>query len=432
MALKLSLLSFQVNEHNGLKYDEELAKNPCKDEQGLRSPNSIQPIVMASQKTIKNCLMETMYDNFFCATECIKNFNNKIVLAYLVSTHTVTGAGSDDGGGSTVATIKYYHLCPSTSYKISIELEQLFDTRLPSDDPDSFTKGLTNKQIDKLVESLDKAFKLAGKIEQIPILKRGRVDKPHYLVSSDERVLEYDFDRVLYDKVSDFQDIKILHSPSLGNVLLLDKLQNLAEKDIPYTLALMNYGKVNYTGKDILILGGGDGGLLHELLKENPKMVTMIDIDKGVVDSCREHMKPCGDSMKQLEGPQHNIIIGDCLYYLRKYAESERKFDVIFNDLTDIPISKRPELLTCFSPTFANDNPWHFIEVIFSLSLRCLAPDGLYMNHAIGSGCTTALRAYEDFLDKSPIKVKYERHSAYVPSFMEDWVFYQISKANTK
>lgn len=66
---------------------------------------------------------------------------------------------------------------------------------------------------------------------------------------------------------SKYQNIKILSSPSLGNCLLLDNLQNLAEVDLSYTQGLMNFGKVDYRDKEILILGGGDGGLLHELLK---------------------------------------------------------------------------------------------------------------------------------------------------------------------
>lgn len=53
---------------------------------------------------------------------------------------------------------------------------------------------------------------------------------------------------------------------------------DLAESDINYTHGVMKYGVISYTGKEVLILGGGDGGLLHELLKENPKYVTMVDI----------------------------------------------------------------------------------------------------------------------------------------------------------
>ena len=40
----------------------------------------------------------------------------------------------------------------------------------------------------------------------------------------------------------------------------------------------MNKDNENFEGKEILILGGGDGALLYELLKEKPKFVTMIDV----------------------------------------------------------------------------------------------------------------------------------------------------------
>ena len=52
----------------------------------------------------------------------------------------------------------------------------------------------------------------------------------------------------------------------------------IAEGDIIYTKTLLGNGRENYKDKEILILGGGDGGVLHELLKESPKFVTMVEI----------------------------------------------------------------------------------------------------------------------------------------------------------
>ena len=52
----------------------------------------------------------------------------------------------------------------------------------------------------------------------------------------------------------------------------------LAESDIDYTKALLGNGRESYKDKDVLILGGGDGGVLNELLKECPKFVTMVEI----------------------------------------------------------------------------------------------------------------------------------------------------------
>jgi len=53
---------------------------------------------------------------------------------------------------------------------------------------------------------------------------------------------------------------------------------DLAESDLAYTQAIMGSGRENYEGKEILILGGGDGGILAETVKLKPKMVTMVEI----------------------------------------------------------------------------------------------------------------------------------------------------------
>lgn len=45
-----------------------------------------------------------------------------------------------------------------------------------------------------------------------------------------------------------------------------------------YTETLIRRGLLDYSGKDVLILGAGDGALLWELLKEKPNMVTMVEV----------------------------------------------------------------------------------------------------------------------------------------------------------
>jgi spermine synthase len=55
----------------------------------------------------------------------------------------------------------------------------------------------------------------------------------------------------------------------------------------------MQRGKENYEDREVLILGGGDGALLWELLKEKPKFVTMLEIDEVVMDACKVHLRKC-------------------------------------------------------------------------------------------------------------------------------------------
>lgn len=58
----------------------------------------------------------------------------------------------------------------------------------------------------------------------------------------------------------------------------------LGEGDLVYTQTLCRVGHENYRDKTVLVLGGGDGGILHELLKECPRFVTVAEI--GVLDLC--------------------------------------------------------------------------------------------------------------------------------------------------
>jgi len=52
----------------------------------------------------------------------------------------------------------------------------------------------------------------------------------------------------------------------------------LGEGDLIYTKTLCRIGHEDYNNKMVLILGGGDGGILHELRKENVGFVTMAEI----------------------------------------------------------------------------------------------------------------------------------------------------------
>ena len=53
---------------------------------------------------------------------------------------------------------------------------------------------------------------------------------------------------------------------------------DLAESDLSYTHSITGFDHESYKDKTVLILGGGDGGILHELLKQQPQFVTMVDI----------------------------------------------------------------------------------------------------------------------------------------------------------
>lgn len=258
------------------------------------------------------------------------------------------------------------------------------------------------------------------KVKRHTSMKRGGpIDQ--FITTSDNRIVEYDFDKILYEADSAYQNIKIMHSPSFGNLLVLDDLQNLAESDLIYTHSLMRYGVEKYEGKEVLILGGGDGALLHELLKENPKSVIMIEIDQMVMDACRKYLRSaCGDCLDKLKGANYEIIVDDCVKVMKQYIAENKKFDYVFGDLTDIPITPTPQ-----------GEFWDFMRHILELSMKVLAPNGKYFTHGTGINAVHSQTMYEDQLRQLSVPVSFTKYSAHVPSFMEKWVFYEVWKKDS-
>lgn len=89
-----------------------------------------------------------------------------------------------------------------------------------------------------------------------------------------------------YDEDSPYQHIKIVYSKQYGNILIPNGDVNLGESYWAYTRPIIGSDKEAYAGKDVLILGGGDGGILHDVVKLKPKMATMVEIDQMVIDGC--------------------------------------------------------------------------------------------------------------------------------------------------
>jgi len=249
----------------------------------------------------------------------------------------------------------------------------------------------------------------------IPPIKRC-LPKPPYLRTSDDRIVEYKWDKLLFSERSPYQLVEIYSTPDFGNCLVLDGLINLAESDLVYTHTLMCHGKQEYKGKEVLILGGGDGALLNELLKEKPKFVTMVDIDEVVIRSCKEHMRSaCGEVLDKLETEEYKIIVDDAAKWLKTFKEEKKQFDVIFGDLTDIPVHQ-------------GDSTWAWIRSTVKLALSLLPLGGKYYTHCNGVNSLHAVQYFENLLRNIGVPIEIERTEAFVPSFCEKWVFFQLTR----
>lgn len=131
---------------------------------------------------------------------------------------------------------------------------------------------------------------------------------------------------------SEFQRIDVFLSKEFGKFLTLDGYMMLTEKDefIYHEMITHIPMAVNPSIKDVLIIGAGDGGAVRELCKyETIKNIDMVEIDKMVVDICREYIP---QTSCKLEDERVHIYYQDGLKFIRKF---EDKYDLIIVDSTD-------------------------------------------------------------------------------------------------
>ena len=277
----------------------------------------------------------------------------------------------------------------------------------------------------------------------IPIINRAIPSTiSPYFTTSDDRLVEYGIKKVLFDERSAYQSVQIVSTIDHGNLLILDGAVNLAENDtVPYTQALMNIPQDLdlYQNADILILGGGDGGLLKSVqeLSSKPKKVTMVDLDEVVLKACSKYMKKtCGQYLDHRENDRQKVIIGDALEFMENCQKSKIEFDIIFGDLTDVPVDSTDiTYVKTHSISSTTQEAWNFISKVLRLAFNILKPkSGKYYTHCNGKSVPLVLKQYEQLLDEIRIdkngktfKTKWNRTESFVPSFMETWVFYQVS-----
>ncbi|XP_033725689.1 spermine synthase-like isoform X2 [Pecten maximus] len=238
-----------------------------------------------------------------------------------------------------------------------------------------------------------------------------------YFSTSEDLLFEYGSLKLVCEKESKWQNIKIYHSEKFGNVLCLDDDLMLGESDLIYTQTLLGIERNDFRDKTVLILGGGDGGLLYELLKMEPRHVLMVEIDEDVISACSTHMKDvCHDVFEKFEGPNHKIVIGDCFEVLKESIESGRKFDYVINDLTEYIVGKEN--------TYIYDLETSSYSLEFSMKI--LNKGGKYLSRGNGVNAKSYTDKFES--DIRALQLEFRRFVVAVPSFQEPYCIYEIWK----
>ncbi len=137
----------------------------------------------------------------------------------------------------------------------------------------------------------------------------------------------------LYSSTSPFQRIAVYDSVSFGKVLTLGGAIALSDFDEAlYSECLVHPAlSVLPSAKRVLILGGGDGGVAREVLRYGQvERVTVVEIDRQVVEVCRSHFPRAATC---LSDPRVELVIDDAHRFLRDRPD---QFDVIIVDAAEL------------------------------------------------------------------------------------------------
>jgi len=154
---------------------------------------------------------------------------------------------------------------------------------------------------------------------------------------------EFSVDKVYFENKTDHQHLIIFENAKFGRVMALDGIIQTTEADefiyheMLTHVPLFAHGNV----KRVLIIGGGDGGMLREACKHaSIEHITQVEIDDQVVEMCKEFLPK--HSAGAYDDPRVNIVIDDGANFVCSCTE---KFDVIISDSTD-PIGPGDVLFT--------------------------------------------------------------------------------------
>ncbi len=139
-----------------------------------------------------------------------------------------------------------------------------------------------------------------------------------------------------------FQTLKVYDTEDYGKLLTLDDIVMTTEKDeFIYHEMIVHVPLFSHENpENVLIIGGGDGGTLREVLKHKTvKNVDMVEIDEEVVNTSKEFFP---NFAKAFESPKANVIFDDGIEFVKN---KKAKYDVVIVDSTD-PINVGEGLFT--------------------------------------------------------------------------------------
>lgn len=146
------------------------------------------------------------------------------------------------------------------------------------------------------------------------------------------QAMSLEVEKVLHHSTSKYQDILVFQSKQYGKVLVLDGVIQCTERDefgyqeMISHLPLFSHPKP----QRVLVIGGGDGGVLREVLKHlSVTDVTLCDIDAEVIEVSKKYLPSMSASFQD---ERVTVKIMDGAVYMKDHPN---EYDVIITDSSD-------------------------------------------------------------------------------------------------
>lgn len=166
-------------------------------------------------------------------------------------------------------------------------------------------------------------------------------------------------DEVRYEEQTGQQHLVIFDNALFGRMMALDGITQVTERDEFIYHEMMTHVPILAHGRarNVLIIGGGDGGILREVVRhKSVEHVTMVEIDPAVTDFCKVQLP--GISAGAFDDPRLDLVFADGAKFVE---DTGKKFDVVIVDSTD-PVGPGEVL---------------FREEFYRAAASCLTPGGV-------------------------------------------------------
>lgn len=174
---------------------------------------------------------------------------------------------------------------------------------------------------------------------------------------------QYDVEEILYKGKSAYQEIMVIRNPYYGKMLILDDVVQMTERDEFFYHEMLTHVVLHaHPGpKKVIVIGGGDGGVVREVLKHKTiEKVFFVEIDEEVINISRKFFPNVSSGV---DDPRVEIKIMDGADFVARRKASD--IDAVIIDSTDIIGFAR----SLFTPAF------------FTAVRNCLSDQGMFVTH---------------------------------------------------